>query len=172
MAPSIDSNDPIFPGISAELSQHDPNDAEENAQSTKRTLLEKTWFRFDLDDTLHSFRKASLAASSTILLLISKECDATVESLRATYQHILSQTTSSAFTDGKSSDTYRKERFATLMATHSAPYTEKRLKELADVYKDSLEAALVIKSGAMSLLRYLKQLGKKIVIITEGPEDA
>ena len=118
------------------------------------------------------FRKASRAASSTILELISQTCDATVEELGATYSTILSQKTSDAFTDGKSSDIYRKERFSALMKAHSVNFTDTTLDQLAAAYKRFLELSLEVKPGAVSLLRYLKHVGKKIAIVTEGPEDA
>ena len=78
--------------------------------------------KIDLDDTLHVFRKASRAASFTILKLISQTCDATVKKLGITYLTILSQKTSNAFTDGKSSDIYRKERFSALIKAHSVNF--------------------------------------------------
>jgi FMN phosphatase YigB (HAD superfamily) len=141
-------------------------------ESIRRTLLEKTWFGFDLDDTLHEFRKASRAASLPIFEHIAQSCDATVEDLRATYSKILSQKTSGAFTDGKSSETYRKERFSALMEAYSVRFTDTTLDQLAAVYKESLQSSLEAKPGAVSLLRYLKHIGKKIAIVTEGPEDA
>ena len=155
----------------------DMDEAESNCQgdemiSIDQILLEKTWFGFDLDDTLHEFRKASGAASFTIFELISQTCDANIEELRATYSNILSQKTSSAFTEGKSSDTYRKERFSILMKAHSASFTDDTLDQLAAAYERSLESSLEAKPGAVSLLRYLKSIRKKIAIVTEGPEDA
>lgn len=141
-------------------------------ESIRKILLNKSWFGFDLDDTLHGFRKASRAASSTVFELISQTCEATIEELRTTYSTILSQKTSNAFADGKSSDIYRKERFSALMKAHSIGFTDTTLDQLAAAYKSSLESSLEIKPGAVSLLRRLKHIGKKVAIVTEGPEDA
>jgi putative hydrolase of the HAD superfamily len=80
-----------------------------------RSILQtKTWFGFDLDDTLHEFRKASGAAVLTTLSKISSVHQIPTEDLQAAYK----------------------------------------------------------KAGARSLLTYLKSVGKKVVIITEGPHDA
>jgi putative hydrolase of the HAD superfamily len=46
------------------------------------------------------------------------------------------------------------------------------LEILLFAYEDALTAALELKCGAFDLLKQLKALGKKFVIITEGPEDA
>lgn len=141
-------------------------------ETIKSALLEKAWFGFDLDDTLHAFRKASRAASSAIFEIIARNCNATVTELRTTYVAILSQKTSSALADGKSSKDYRKDRFSALMKAHSADFTDAVLDQLAVAYQNSLESALEIKPGAISLLKYLKQIGKRIAIVTGGPEDA
>jgi putative hydrolase of the HAD superfamily len=50
--------------------------------------------------------------------------------------------------------------------------TPEFLDELAAVYKTQLKLSLELKEGAMSLLAYLKSIGKKIIVITEGPQDA
>lgn len=120
-------------------------------ESIERTLLEKIRFGFDLDDSLHGFRKTSRAASSTVLDLISQTCYATIRDLRATYSTILSQKTSGAFADVKSSDTYRKERFSALMKAHSVHFTDNTLNGLAAAYQDSLKSSLEIKPGALSI---------------------
>lgn len=46
------------------------------------------------------------------------------------------------------------------------------LDDLAVTYKTALGDSLKIKQGARSLLMYLKSIGKKTVVITEGPQDA
>ncbi|KAJ4190300.1 hypothetical protein NW755_005442, partial [Fusarium falciforme] len=75
------------------------------------TLQTKTWFGFDLDDTLHEFRRASRAAVTHCLTRISNENPhIKVEDLQEQYQIILKQGTASAFTDGKTSHDYRRER--------------------------------------------------------------
>ena len=46
------------------------------------------------------------------------------------------------------------------------------LSELADSYKLTLERSLEHKCGALSVLSCLKRMGKKVAVITEGPQDA
>lgn len=58
------------------------------------------------------------------------------------------------------------------MKAHSVNFTDTTLDQLAAAYKRFLELSLEVKPGAVSLLRYLKHVGKKIAIVTEGPEDA
>jgi putative hydrolase of the HAD superfamily len=46
------------------------------------------------------------------------------------------------------------------------------LQGLLVTYERSLAASLKLKDGALGLLQRLRGLGKKIVVITEGPQDA
>jgi FMN phosphatase YigB (HAD superfamily) len=138
-----------------------------------RTILQtKTWFAFDLDDTLHEFRKASGAAVSAVLRIISQKYLIPIDELRTAYSRVLKQATAAAFTDGKMSHEYRKERFSAVLEGFSIVPSDGLLDELADTYDMVLEDSLELKCGAMSLLTHLKAMGKKIAVITEGPQDA
>ncbi|KAL4992574.1 hypothetical protein BDW68DRAFT_172965 [Aspergillus falconensis] len=75
-------------------------------------LLAKTWFGFDLDDTLHEFRKASANASRSV-------CEAILEAQTAQPGTNTKKTTANVFTDGRTSGDYRRERFFHLLETHS-----------------------------------------------------
>ncbi|KAL8754443.1 MAG: hypothetical protein Q9199_004341 [Rusavskia elegans] len=150
-------------------------------QPIKDALSSKTHFGFDLDDTLHSFRKASGAASAAVFEHLASattktttKTPPTIEELKTTYAQILSRTTSTAFADGKTSTDYRKDRFIALMQAHNlkSPNNEETLSHLLTLYKHTLQASLSLKPGAAHLLSKLKSLGKTIVVITEGPEDA
>ena len=137
-------------------------------------LREKVWFAFDLDDTLHEFRKASSSAAAAVFqYLHATHHHIAVDDLSSTYSTILSQKTSSAFTDGRTSTEYRKEHFSTLLESHSIASDEVTLDHLAGLYKDILEKSLQLKPGALHLLQHLRSVfGKKTMIITEGPFDA
>ncbi|KAL9000300.1 MAG: hypothetical protein Q9169_001017 [Polycauliona sp. 2 TL-2023] len=153
-------------------------------QPLKDGLASKTHWGFDLDDTLHEFRKASGAAATAVFEYLvanthdlTTEIPPTVEGLKTTYSQILSRTTSTAFSDGKTSDDYRKERFLALMQAHNLLLPSSNHKEmiqaLLSLYKHTLQTSLTLKPGVLPLLSHLKtQLQKKIIIITEGPEDA
>lgn len=135
-------------------------------------LHDHNWYGFDLDDTLHEFRKASKAAAVEVFKHISSHSEIPAHELAASYSQILTQKTASAFTDGRTSDDYRKERFGALLEMHGLDADEDRLILLAALYKDELAIALETKAGALTLLPYLRSIGKKVAIITEGPQDA
>jgi len=140
---------------------------------TMRILLrEKVWFGFDLDDTLHEFHKASGAAATAVFHHIHNTHHIAIDDLKATYSTILMRRTSNAFTDGKTSTEYRKERFSALLQAHSIVSNEDILDHLANLYKNTLKQSLQLKPGALHLLRNLHALHKKIIVITEGPLDA
>ena len=137
-------------------------------------LAKKTWFGFDLDDTLHEFRKASAHAARSVFEAIQvmyPESDKQVDDLNATYREILRTKTANAFTDGRSSEDYRRERFSLLLEAHEYESSPEILKQLLVVYQTSLREALTLKAGAFNLLQKLKALGKNVMIVTEGPQD-
>ncbi len=140
--------------------------------SIRKTLLQKTHFGFDLDDTLHEYHKASGAASAAVFAYLAQHSPTTPEEFKATYSKILKQATAGGFADGKSSDDYRRERFTALMQAHQIEATEETILHILDLYKTSLQSALTLKPGASQLLTMLKSMGKTIVLVTEGPEDA
>ncbi|CDM29482.1 HAD-like domain [Penicillium roqueforti FM164] len=87
--------------------------------SIQGIILSKFWFGFDLDDTLHEFRRASANASVRVFETIHASNNKTsVDTLKNTYQDILRNTTANAFTDGRTSSEYRRERFGRLLQTH------------------------------------------------------
>ncbi|GLA30930.1 HAD-like protein [Aspergillus phoenicis ATCC 13157] len=138
-------------------------------------LFKKTWFGFDLDDTLHEFRKASAHASQSVFAAIRvnhPESKDTIDDLQATYRDILRSNSANAFTDGKSSEDYRSDRFQRLLEAHGHEPSRVEVEELLAIYKSSLRAALTLKAGAVRLLQKLRSHGKKVIIITEGPQDA
>ncbi|KAJ5287182.1 hypothetical protein N7478_002868 [Penicillium angulare] len=153
----------------------------------KAALHSKRWVGFDLDDTLHEFRRASSQASEHVFQLIGSAEEIDPAALRTTYQHILSTTTANAFTDGRSSTEYRRERFSQLLQAHgvadaddnimldTTPDPDDFLSKttvLLGAYNSSLESNLSLKPGVVKLFHTLRGLGKKIVVITEGPADA
>ncbi|KAJ5993045.1 hypothetical protein N7451_008769 [Penicillium sp. IBT 35674x] len=141
--------------------------------SIRTTLSSKKWFGFDLDDTLHEFRKASGHASSSVFEAIAEEIPGvTTDELASTYLGILRSKTAGAFTDGKTSEGYRRERFSHLLQAHGSEPTEAWLESLSAIYRKSLKEALELKAGSRQLLEILKSLGKKVIVVTEGPHDA
>ena len=144
----------------------------DKAGEIRSTLGAKVWFGFDLDDTLHEFRKSSGVAVSTILQIIGQRYTIPIDELATSYSSVLSRATAGAFTDGKKSSEYRKERFVAVLESFSITPDGQFLDHLAQAYETALEASFEPKCGALSLITHIKSLGKKIVVITEGPQDA
>lgn len=131
----------------------------------------KSWFGFDLDDTLHEFRRASALASDQLFQAIHTAKHININTLRDDYRVILRSATANAFTDGRTSTEYRRERFDRLLQMHGVNEPP-LLERLLEVYHDSLRENLTLKDGALHLLQTLHKRGKNIIVITEGPADA
>lgn len=145
-------------------------------QPVRSVLKNVDCFCFDLDDTLHEFRRASRASVNAIMESIAKEFaengGPSIEELKAKYAKILADKTASAFVDGKTSHQYREDRFrATLKAFEIEP-TDAQVSQWVSLYENVLMQALELKPGVIDLFNTLKSMGKKIAIITEGPQDA
>jgi putative hydrolase of the HAD superfamily len=106
------------------------------------------------------------------LSAVSRNHNIPIDVLEKEYSKINSIKTASAFTDGKISDDYRKERFPAVLATFHIKPTPEYLNELAATYISSLQQELQLKPEATNLLSYLISIGKRILIISEGPQDA
>ncbi|KAI3547378.1 hypothetical protein CSPX01_03815 [Colletotrichum filicis] len=143
------------------------------SSQVKANLVEKPWFGFDLDDTLHEFRRASSAATTKTLEAISRKHGTPVDELEEAYGHVLRVKTAAAFSDGKTSFEYRRERFSSVLDRFGSPSDDAAfLDSLLDIYERTLNESLQLKDGAEALLKKLKTMGKKVVVITEGPQDA
>ncbi|KAJ9649257.1 hypothetical protein H2201_004264 [Coniosporium apollinis] len=140
--------------------------------SLQASLAAKSWFGFDLDDTLHEFRAASGTVSLAVFEAIYSQHRLPIEYLQQSYSSILAQMTANAFACGKTSIEYRKERFALLLQAHHISFHYTYLEKLAAIHKRALSKALEPKPGALALFQHLKRTGKTIIIITEGPRDA
>lgn len=135
-------------------------------------IANKEWIGFDLDDTLHEFRSASQAAAARVFRELHRDYQVPLQDLESSYRLILSQKTAGAFTDGKTSTEYRRQRFTALMYAHGLAPSDDYLAHLLALYKRTLTASLSLKPGALDLVQKIKALGKKIIIVTEGPRDA
>lgn len=147
--------------------------------SAQKIFASKPWVGFDLDDTLHDFRRASAHASTRVFETIhASNSQISTDTVRTTYQAILRDATANAFTDGRTSREYRRERFGRLLYAHglidSNDFSELEnplLDHLVEVYHNNLRESLALKPGVLQLLQALHQTGRKIIVITEGPAD-
>lgn len=133
-------------------------------------VREKTWFGFDLDDTLHEFRWASGKATTAALNRISESYGISLSDLTTEYIKILKEKTSNAFSDGKTSFEYRQERFTSVLSKFNLP--DDQMASYLDLYEKTIIESLKLKSGALDLLAHLNKIGKKVIVVTEGPQDA
>ncbi|KAH7358338.1 Haloacid dehalogenase-like hydrolase [Plectosphaerella cucumerina] len=141
----------------------------------RRVLSEKTWIGFDLDDTLHEFRRASSKATAQVLAKISERHGTPLPALKEEYGRVLRAGTANAFSDGKTSFDYRRERFNAVLERFVQPLPQDEhhfVTELLESYESTLMTSLETKCGAIGLLSAIKDLGKKVIIVTEGPQDA
>ena len=142
------------------------------AKDIREVIYKAEWVGFDLDDTLHEFRRASRQATTSALHPISKRFGLAIAHLENEYRIILKDKTQGSFTDGRASFDYRRDRFEALMARLGLSPDSATVEECLEAYESVLKSSLELKPGAVSLLDSLRTLGKKIVIITEGPQDA
>lgn len=145
---------------------------EDDILRLRAIFTERTWIGFDLDDTLHEFHRSSGIATNRVLAEISKRHGTPIPALKDEYSMVLKMKTANAFSDGKTSFDYRRERFASVLTHFSLPQDDQFIFELLELYEANLMASLELKCGAIDLLSLIKDMGKKIVVITEGPQDA
>lgn len=146
----------------------------EESSDLANQLRAAKWYAFDLDDTLHNFRKASAAAVTAVLrdVLEVIESAYSLEDLRAEYKRILVSGTASAFIDGKSSHQYREDRLRQLVRKCSINLPKGRMQCLLHLYEEVLIKSLELKNGVLDLFEALQRHGHKIAVISEGPQDA
>lgn len=129
---------------------------DESEFNLSAALYSKTWFGFDLDDTLHEFRIASSQASLSVFKAISDQYGANLEELSTKSQVILRKWTAHAFTDGRTSTEYRRERFTRLHQAHGIDGSESA-DHLLEIYRTSLQSDLTLKATrALQLLQTLQ----------------
>lgn len=129
------------------------------------------WIGFDLDDTLHYYRKASGAALEAVYQYLEDEFGTDIDQLRAAYSGILKGAQSGCFVDGKTSREYRAERFAVLLTRFSI-IPERNLEVVLDLYDASLAKHLELKEGVSEVLQAVKAAGLQVMVVSEGPHDA
>ena len=82
---------------------------------------------------------------------------------------VLKMKTADASSDRKTSFDYRRERFASVLTHFLSPQDDQFISEFLELHEANLMASPELKCGALDLLSLIKAMGKKIVVITEGP---
>lgn len=125
---------------------------------------------FDLDDTLHYYKKASQKSIEKLLRKIAKRYDVPLGTLRVSYSKILSNMQKHHFILNQPSRMYRKTRFELLLKTFQLPINQ--VDWTLDEYDSLLKVNLKLKKGAIEVLHQAKSIGLKVVVVSEGPQDA
>jgi putative hydrolase of the HAD superfamily len=129
------------------------------------------WVGFDLDGTLHYFKRASDRAAETVLRDIARKYDTKVDDLAVAYRKILRSTQRRHFVEARTSREYRAERFRALLQEFRYD-TESHLKRLLDIYDDALAAELELRPGAREALAAARRANLQVMVVSEGPHDA
>ncbi len=138
---------------------------------TERLPPDLRWIAFDLDDTLHCFKRASGLASEAVFRDLEQQFGVGADDLGESYREILRGARSAHFSERKTAREYRAERFGALLgefALDSGP----RLDRLLDVYDSALGEALELKPGAREALTAARRAGLSVMVVSEGPHDA
>ncbi len=129
------------------------------------------WVAFDLDDTLHSFRKASAEAMEAVHGYLYEEFGVLLDAQRQAYKDILAKGQSGNFIEDKTANEYRAERFGALLESFGIlPHIH--LNMMLEIYDRALERTLEAKDGAQDLLRKLRAADISVMVVSEGPYDA
>ncbi|TDZ22027.1 hypothetical protein Cob_v004797 [Colletotrichum orbiculare MAFF 240422] len=115
---------------------------------------------------------ANLRLDKNTIGLPATAIETATADLKDAYAEIIRDKTLNAFSGGKTSFEYRRDRFAALLERFSLPQDADFLSELLAIYEEALARSLQLKDGALSLLSTLRRVGKKIAVVTEGPQDA
>ena len=137
----------------------------------RQPILALKWVGFDLDDTLHFYRKASGHACEAVFDYLDEEFGCGASELEAAYAGILKDAQMGAFADGRSARDCRAERFGTLLAAFSI-ISYRHLEAVLDLYDEALSKNLELKEGAKETLLAARANGLRIMIVSEGPHDA
>jgi putative hydrolase of the HAD superfamily len=129
------------------------------------------WIAFDLDDTLHSFERASRRASEAVFDDVERQFGIGVDALDEAYRELLRAAQSGHFSQPKTSREYRAERFGALLSGFGLD-PGPQLERLLDVYDAALGEALELKPGARQALMAAKRAGLSVMVVSEGPHDA
>lgn len=138
---------------------------------TERLPWDLRWIGFDLDDTLHFFKRASNRAATAVFSEIERQCGIKTDDLDESYSVTLQAAQSKHFSESKTAREYRAERFQTLLngfVLEPVP----SLDRLLDIYDGALGEALELKPGALQALSAAKRAGLLVMVVSEGPHDA
>ncbi len=126
---------------------------------------------FDLDDTLHYFKRASGRAAEAVFSDINRRFGVGLDDLGAAYQRILREAQRQYFSQARTSREYRAQRFRALLEEFGCDPAA-HLDGLLDVYDAALCGALELRPGAREALTAARRADLMVMVVSEGPHDA
>ncbi len=129
------------------------------------------WIGFDLDDTLHFFRRASRRATEAVFAEVERRDKIGADRLDQAYAEILQDARSGHFAAPRTAREYRGERFTALLKAFELD-PGPQLDSLLDIYDSELAAALELRPGAGEALAAARRAGLSVMVVSEGPHDA
>jgi putative hydrolase of the HAD superfamily len=129
------------------------------------------WIGFDLDDTLHYYKRASGRAAEAVFGEIERECGVGAGDLEDAYREILRAAQGGRFSGSRTSREYRAERFGALLERFGQD-PGPRLDGILDLYDAALGEALELRPGAREALAAARRARLSVMVISEGPHDA
>lgn len=141
------------------------------SQVDAKCLAQLRWIAFDLDDTLHYFKRASGRAAEAVFRDVERQFGIGPDELSEAYREILRAAQASHFSQSKTSREYRAERFGALLnrfACDPGP----QMDRLLDIYNAPLCEALELRPGARQVLIAAKRANLSVMVVSEGPHDA
>jgi putative hydrolase of the HAD superfamily len=131
------------------------------------------WVAFDLDDTLHGFRRASGRAAEAVFAEVERRQGFPADRLHEAYGEILQLAQSAGFALERTAREYRAERFAAMLDRFGPPKQgEPGMDRLLDVYDAALGEELELTEGAAEALSAARWAGLSTMVVSEGPADA
>jgi putative hydrolase of the HAD superfamily len=131
------------------------------------------WVAFDLDDTLHGFRRASGRAAEAVFAEVERRQGFPADRLHEAYGEILQLAQSAGFALERTAREYRAERFAAMLDRFGPPKQgEPGMDRLLDAYDAALGEELELTEGAAEALSAARWAGLSTMVVSEGPADA
>jgi putative hydrolase of the HAD superfamily len=131
------------------------------------------WFYFDLDGTLHDFVYASTKANECAVRILSDTYKINYTDALSAYNRLFKNSQKTHFVNNLSSNENRLLRFDGLIHEYSDSGISPFFRfEMLHEYNMNFSKNIAPFKNILKLFVLLKQRGKKIAIISEGPQDA
>lgn len=137
---------------------------------TQPEFEKNTHIFFDLNNTLHNFKKTEGMALKEVYGKIGKNYKLKKDELENVYRKIREEQEKEGFIQDKTGFEYRGERFTKLLE-HFSIDDEKLVKKLVKIYTEAFERNLVLEKEVLLMLQNLSKK-YKLTLVTEGPIDA